>query len=514
MLKGILTVGGWTMGSRILGFIRDMLMAALIGAGPLGDAFVVANRLPNMFRSLFGEGAFNSAFVPEFSALLGKSGPEAARRFAEQVFGVMTFWLLGLTFLAELGMPAIVAVLQIGSLDAPEHRALVVELARITFPYMPLICLTALLSGVLNGLDRFAAAAAAPIIYNLTSMAFMIGLIGLVPTRAHAMAWGVSASGVFQLALVGWATWRARMALHLVRPRMSPEVKTLLRRMAPGVLAAGVTQINLSIDVIIASFLPTGTQSALYYASRLNQLPLGIIGVAIGTAMLPGLSRQVVAGQLEQSRTTLNRALEYAMVLTLPATLALATVPLPMMMVLFERGAFDHHAAIVSAQTLRAYAVGLPAWVLVKVLTPALFARGDTRTPMRIGLFSVGLNIVLNLLFMQPLQNMGPALAGSLAAWFNVVALLVVLSRRGFFVADAPLRRHVPRMAMASIAMVAALLALQPVVFDGAVGIWRYAGLGALVCGGALIYGVVGEAIGAFHLRDLARSLRRRPRTA
>jgi putative peptidoglycan lipid II flippase len=514
MLKGILTVGGWTMGSRILGFLRDMLMAALIGAGPLGDAFVVANRLPNMFRSLFGEGAFNAAFVPEFSALLGKGGPDAARRFAEQVFGVMAFWLIGLTLLAELVMPAIVAVLQIGSLDEPAHRALVVELARITFPYMPLICLTALLSGVLNGLDRFAAAAAAPIIYNLTSMAFMIGLIGLVPTRAHAMAWGVSASGVFQLALVGWATWRAGMALHLVRPRMSPEVRTLLRRMAPGVLAAGVTQINLSIDVIIASFLPTGTQSALYYASRLNQLPLGIIGVAIGTAMLPGLSRQVVAGQLEQSRTTLNRALEYAMVLTLPATLALATVPLPMMMVLFERGAFDHHAAIVSAQTLRAYAVGLPAWVLIKVLTPALFARGDTRTPMRLGLISVALNIVLNILFMQPLQNMGPALAGSLAAWFNVVALLIVLSRRGFFVADTQLIRHVPRMALASLAMVAALLLLQPLVFDGTAGLWRYGGLAALVAGGALVYGIAGEAIGAFHLRDLARSLRRKPRAA
>jgi putative peptidoglycan lipid II flippase len=304
------------------------------------------------------------------------------------------------------------------------------------------------------------------------------------------------------------------MALHLVRPRMSPEVRTLLRRMAPGVLAAGVTQINLSIDVIIASFLPTGTQSALYYASRLNQLPLGIIGVAIGTAMLPGLSRQVVAGQLEQSRTTLNRALEYAMVLTLPATLALATVPLPMMMVLFERGAFDHHAAIVSAQTLRAYAVGLPAWVLIKVLTPALFARGDTRTPMRLGLISVALNIVLNILFMQPLQNMGPALAGSLAAWFNVVALLIVLSRRGFFVADTQLIRHVPRMALASLAMVAALLLLQPLVFDGTAGLWRYGGLAALVAGGALVYGIAGEAIGAFHLRDLARSLRRKPRAA
>jgi len=515
MLKGILTVGGWTMGSRVLGFLRDMLMAALVGAGPLGDAFVVANRLPNMFRSLFGEGAFNAAFVPEFSAVLASRGQDAARRFAEQTFGVMAFWLLALTLLAELLMPQIMGLLLIGSSGDAAHMNLVVTLARITFPYMPLICLTALLSGVLNGLDRFAAAAAAPIVYNITSMAFMVGLIGLVPTAGHALAWGVSASGVFQLALVAWATWQAGMALHLVRPRLSPEIMILLRRMAPGLLAAGVTQLNLSLDVVIAGFLPSGTQSALYYANRLNQLPIGIIGVAIGTAMLPTLSRQVIAGDQALSRATLNRALEYALVLTLPAALALATVPLPIISVLFERGAFDHHAAVISGQTLAAYAVGLPAFVLIKVLVPALFARGDTKTPMRWGLASVALNIALNIAFMRPLQHMGPAFAASAAAWFNVAALTVVLGRRGYFLPDAALRRHVPRMALAAGAMVASLLALQAGVFDHmAGGAERWLGLAALVGGGGLAYGVAGEAFGAFHLRELARSLRRRPRVA
>lgn len=505
------------MGSRILGFLRDMLMAALVGAGPLGDAFVVANRLPNMFRSLFGEGAFNAAFVPEFSAILARRGPESARRFAEQTFGVMAFWLIGLTVVAELLMPQIMALLQLGSDDNPAHMALVVELARITFPYMPLICLTALLSGVLNGLDRFAAAAAAPIVYNLTSMAFMVGLTGLVPTTGHALAWGVSASGIFQLGLVAWGTRHAGMALHLVRPQMSQEVRSLLRRMAPGLLAAGVTQLNLSLDVVIASFLPAGTQSALYYANRLNQLPLGIIGTAIGTAMLPSLSRQVVAGETAQSVATLNRALEYALVLTLPAALALATVPGPIMTVLFERGAFSHAAAITSGQTLAAYAVGLPAFVLIKVLVPALFARGDTATPMRWGLASVALNIVLNIAFMHPLQHRGPALAASCAAWFNVVALIVVLRGRDFFAPDAALLRHVPRMALASLAMVAALLGLRSLVFDpmAAHGALRWLGLALLVGGGGLAYGVIGEVLGAFHLRDLLRSLRRRaPRAA
>jgi len=516
MLKGILTVGGWTMGSRVLGFLRDMLMAAMVGAGPLGDAFVVANRLPNMFRTLFGEGAFNAAFVPEFSAILATRGQEQARRFAEQTFGVMAFWLIGLTVLAELLMPQIMALLVFGHTDDAGQMALVVELGRITFPYMPLICLTALLSGVLNGLDRFAAAAAAPIIYNLTSMAFMVGLVGLVPTTGHALAWGVSASGVFQLALVAWATWHAGMRLHLVRPKLSPEVRVLFRRMAPGLIAAGVTQINLSLDVVIASFLPPGTQSALYYANRLDQLPLAIIGVAIGTAMLPSLSRQVIAGQDDEARSTLNRALEYALVLTLPAALALGTVPGPIMSVLFERGAFDHHAAVISGQTLAAYAVGLPAFVLLKVLVPALFARGDTSTPMRWGLASVALNIVLNLLFMRPLQHMGPALAASVAAWFNAAALAVVLRRRGFFAPDTQLRRHVPRMALASGVMVAALVALEVSVFEplASLGPLRWVGLAVLVGGGGLAYGLAGEVIGAFHIRDLLRSLRRRPRAA
>ena len=510
MLRGILTIGGWTMTSRVFGFLRDMLMAAMIGAGPLGDAFVVANRLPNMFRSLFGEGAFNAAFVPEFSAILTARGADSARRFAEQTFGVMTFWLIALTLLAELLMPQIMGLLLIGSAHDTAHMDLVVSLARITFPYMPLICLTALLSGVLNGLDKFAAAAAAPVVYNLTSMGFMVGLVGLVPTAGHAMAWGVSASGVFQLALVMWATWQAGMALHLVRPRISPEIRTLLRRMAPGLLAAGVTQLNLSMDVVIAGFLPAGTQSALYYANRLNQLPLGIVGVAVGTAMLPSLSRQVASGMTEESRATLNRALEYALVLTLPAALALGAVPLPIMSVLFERGAFDHHAAIVSSQTLAAYAIALPAFVLIKVLVPGLFARGDTTTPMRWGIASVALNVAANIAFMHPFQHRGPALAAACAAWFNVIALILVLYRRGYFAPDAALRRRVPRMLVASVAMVAALLLLQGEVYDGTTGIWRYLGLVVLIVGGGLAYGLAGELLGAFRLRELAGRLRRR----
>ena len=508
MLRGILTIGGWTAASRVLGLLRETLIAALVGAGPLADAFVMANRFPNMFRRLFGEGAFNAAFVPMFAGMLAKEGQDTADRFAAEAAAVMAFWLIGLTVLAEIFMPQVLAVLLPGYVADADEFALVVALARITFPYMPLICLTALLSGVLNGLDKFAAAAAAPVVYNLTSMAFMVGLAGLVPTTGHALAWGVSASGVFQLGLVMWATWRAGMALHLVKPQLSPEIRTLLKRMAPGLLAAGVTQLNLAVDVIIGSLLPAGTVSILYYADRINQLPLGTIGVAVGTALLPTLSRQALGGQAKEAIATLNRALEYALALTLPAALALLAVPGPILSVLFERGAFTHEDVRLSAQALAAYAAGLPAFVLVKVLVPAFFARGDTAMPVKIGMATVGVNLALNVAFMVPFAHLGPPLASSLAAWVNVAVLAAVLMRRGHMAFDAALLRVVPRMLLAGLAMVVALYALEALVFAHTAGVWRWAGLGVLVAGGMAAYGLAGQGLGAFNIRTMLRRRR------
>lgn len=465
MLRGILTVGGWTMASRILGFARDILIAALLGAGPVADAFFVANRLPNLFRRLFGEGAFNAAFVPAFSGLLASDGHNSAQKFAEQAAAVMTFWLLGLTLLAEVFMPYLMAVLAPGFEAIPAKFHLAVTLSRIAFPYMPLICLTALLSGVLNGLDRFAAAAAAPVVYNLTSIAFMLGLWHVLPTPGHALAVGVSVSGVFQLILVAWAVHRAGYRLHLPRPRLTPQMRQLLRRMAPGLLGAGVTQLNLSVDVIIGSLLPPGTVSVLYYADRVNQLPLGTIGVAVGTALLPTLSRQVVGPIPKEALGTLNRAIEYALVLTLPAALALIVAREPIIFALFGRGAFSAAAAYKSSQSLAAYAIGLPAFVMVKVLIPGFFARGDTSMPVKIGMASIALNLALNFCFMVPLQHMGPPLASSIAAWANVSALAWVLHRRGQFVVDDLLNRRAARMLGASLAMAAVLFGLEQTVF-------------------------------------------------
>ncbi len=518
MLRGIITVGGWTMASRVLGFARDMLIAALLGAGPVADAFFVALKLPNLFRRLFGEGAFNAAFVPAFTGLLAAEGPSAAHRFAEEAFAVMTFWLGLLTIAGEIFMPQMMMVLAPGFAAIPAKFALAVTLSRITFPYLILICLAALVSGVLNGLDRFTAASASYVLFNVVSIAFMIELAPYVPTVGHALSWGVTASGVVQLALLLIAVKRAGMGLRLPWPRMTPQMRVLLRRMAPGLIGAGVTQLNLAVDVIIASLLPAGTVSVLYYADRVQQLPLGVIGTAVGTALLPLLSRQVRAGDAPGAHVTLNRAIEYALILTLPAALALIVLAWPIIWVLFGHGRFSATDARLSAEALTAYAVGLPAFVLVKVLAPGFFARADTATPVKIGVAAVALNLALNLAFMRPLQSTGPALATSLAAIFNMAALGVMLARRGQLRIDANLLSRGGRMLAASAVMALVLAALGHALFARPpAGAAKLLALFVLIGAGLLTYGSALQLFGAYDLREaryqLAARALRRPRS-
>jgi putative peptidoglycan lipid II flippase len=512
MLRGILTVGGWTMASRVMGFVRDIMIAALAGTGPVADAFFIALRVPNLFRRLFGEGAFNAAFVPEFSGILATDGPEPAKAFAEQAIAVLAFWLVVLTIAGEVFMPQLMRLLAPGFMAVPGKAELTVALARITFPYVLLICLAALLSGVLNGLDRFAAAAAAPLLFNTVSIAAMLLLTPLVPTVGHSLAWGVTISGVLQLALLAWAVRRAGMALHIPRPRLTPQMRTLLSRMAPGLLGAGVTQLNLAVDVIIVSLLPPGSASLLYYADRVNQLPLGVIGTAVGTALLPLLSRQARAGDRRAAIDTLNRALEVSLVLTLPAALALAVAGGPIMLVLFGRGAFDAEAAELASQALAAYAFGLPAFVVLKVLVPAFFAHGDTSTPVKVGFAAIALNLALNLAFMVPLRHMGPALATSVSAIFNVIMLGILLTRRGQMVIDRRLRRRLGRMAVAAFAMAVVLVLAEQGLFIRVEtrAVLRWAGLGVLVGLGLAAYAVAGQLLRAFDLRELIGIMRRR----
>ena len=431
LLRSIATVGGYTLVSRILGFARDILIAAILGAGLVADAFFVAFKLPNFFRRLFAEGAFNAAFVPLFAGRLAEDGNAVARSFAAAVLSVMAVFLYLFVTALQIAMPALMYGFAPGFVDQPVKFDLAIDLARITFPYLLFISLVSLLGGVLNSLGRFAAAAATPIILNIALIGALLGATPFLPTPGHALAWGVAAAGVVQFLWLIFACRRAGMNFPLSRPRLTPGVRRLLRLMLPGAVGAGVVQINLLIDIVIASLLPTGAISYLYYADRVNQLPLGVVGVAIGTALLPLLSRQLREGATQDARNSMNRGIEIALLLTVPAAAALLVIAEPIVSVLFERGAFDAATSEATAYALMAYAAGLPAYVLIKVLGPGFFARHDTTTPVKIAVVCVLVNVILNLTLIRFLAHVGIALATALSAWLNAMLLAWVLRRRG-----------------------------------------------------------------------------------
>lgn len=510
MLRGILTVGGWTMASRMLGFVRDIIIATLLGTGAVADAALVALRLPNLFRRLFGEGAFNAAFVPGFTALEVKEGRAASSRFAAEAAAALALVVLGLAVLAEIFMPFVAGLIAPGFRANPAKFALVVVLCRLSFPYMPLICLAALVSGALNGLHRFAAAAAAPVLFNLATIACLLLLRGHVPTEGHALAIGITVSGVLQLAMLAVAARRAGLDLRPRPPRLSPAIQALLRRLGPALLGAGVTQINLFVDTIIASLLPAGTVSVLYYADRVAQLPLGTIGVAVGTALLPTLSRLVHAGDEAGARDRLNRALEFGLFLTLPSALGLGVIGGPIVAVLFHHGAMTARATHLTATALAAYAAGLPAYVALRVLTPAFYARGDTATPVRVGLGTVALNVALNFAFMRPFGHLGPPLASASAAWVNAAVLSTLLIRSGALAPDARLARRAAGMAAAGLAMVAVLLLAAPLLYRPVAGTHTaWIGLALLIAGGGATYLLAAHLLGASDLRTLRQRVAR-----
>ncbi len=510
LTKAIATIGGWTVLSRITGLMREMLIARYLGAGMVADAFFVAFRFPNLFRSLFAEGAFNAAFVPLFAGKLEGEGPEAARCFAEQCLAVLGWSVLAFVAVMEMAMPWAMYLLAPGFDDMPGKMALAAELSRITFPYLLFISMVSLQSGVLNSLGRFAAAAGTPVLLNLTSMAVLVALAPYVPTPGHAMAWGVFASGVAQFCWLVFSVRRAGMGLRPVRPSLTPEVRMMLRRVVPGAVGAGVYQVNLLINTVIASHVANGAVSYLNYADRVNQLPLGVVGIAIGTALLPLLSRQLRAGETEAALASQNRAMELGLLLTLPAALAFVAIARPIIAVLFERGSFGPADSQAVAGALMAFALGLPAYVLVKVLTPSFFARHDTRTPVKVAMATMALNVALNLALMGPLKHVGMALSTAVAAWVNVGALAWLLKSRGFFTVDVRLKARLPRIFGASVAMAGVLWAAARLMAPwlDAHGTRAFA-LVLLVLLGGMTYAVAALLAGATHLGELKAMLRR-----
>jgi putative peptidoglycan lipid II flippase len=513
LFRSVATVGSLTMVSRLFGFARDMLTAAILGAGPVADAFFVAQRLPNLFRSLFAEGAFSAAFVPLANRELVDGGTPALKDFAEQTFAVLFAALLVFVALGEIFMPWVMNVIAPGFEAEPGKFQLVVTLTRITFPYLLFISLVALQGGLLNTVDRFAAAAATPVLLNLFLIAALLTMTAFHWTDGTVLAWALTAAGIAQFL---WLTASCRVAgigLRLRRPRLTPLVRRTLRVMGPGVLGAGVTQLNLVISTALASTLPEGSVSYLYYADRLNQLPLGVVGIAVATAILPPLSRQVRGGDVDGAIATQNRGLELALLLTLPAATALAILALPILTTLFERGAFGAREAAATAAALVAYAVGLPAFVLVKVLAPAFFARHDTKTPVKVAILSLATNLVLTLVLMRVLAHVGVAIALSAAGWLQAAMLLTLLARRNHFHFDARARANLPRIALATLGMAIVLFVLRNLLgpaLAGATGM-RLAALAALVAAGFGAFMALVLLLGVTRWRELVGRFRRQP---
>lgn len=524
LYRAFATVGGLTLVSRVLGFLRDIALAALLGAGPIAEAFVVAFRFPNLFRRWFGEGAFNAAFVPLFAKRLEGEGRESARAFASEALSGLAFILFVLSAVAMLAMPWVMYGLAPGFATDPAKFDLAVVMSRIAFPYLLCMSLVALLSGVLNSVGRFAESASISIVLNLTLMVAMgiaawLGY-GNDSRTGLVLAWGILAAGVLQLLVLLWGAWRAGLLPRLLRPRYSDDMRRLVTLGLPGIVAGGATQINIVIGGLIAS-LQTGAVSWLYYADRLYELPLAIIGIAIGVVLLPDVSRHLRAGDEVAAQDAQNRSLELSMLLTMPAAVALAVIPGVIISVLFERGRFGAADTRAVSAALAIFALGLPAFVAMKVFQPAYFAREDTRTPMRYTAVSLAVNTLgsVALFFLFPTLGLSPHLGIAVATvaggWLNAGLLYGGLVRTGHFLADRRLKRALPMIVLSSAAMGLALVAgtgyLAPWLAVGNSLVVRAGALGVLVVGGAVVYFAATLLTGALKVGMLVRMFRRRP---
>ena len=462
MFGRMMSVGGLTLVSRVVGFFRDIVLAAVLGAGPIADAFFVALRLPNHFRAIFAEGAFNAAFVPAYARVREQRGGAAAILFADSVFTLLLASQVVLLALALIFTPTVIGLLARGFIDDAGRFALAVELTRITFPYLLLMTMVTLFSGMLNAIDRFAAAAAAPILLNI-SMILALALAAFFPTAGHAAAWGVLMAGILEFLLVAGDTMRVGIMVRFRRPRWDEDVRRFFSALGPATVGSAGVQLALFADTIIATFLSVGALSALYYADRLNQLPIGVIGIAAGTVVLPEMARRIAANDAGGASHAQSRAIELTLLLAVSCLAAFLVVPDLIMRALFMRGAFMAADAAAAGATLRAYAVGLLPFVLIRSLVATFFARGDTATPVKASLSAAGANIVLKIGFylFTSLAQVGLALATSIGAWINAGLVAFFAYRAGLLSLDAQLRHSIPRLAGAGVLLTGALWAAE-----------------------------------------------------
>lgn len=501
MIRAFLSVGLWTLVSRITGFVRDILLASMLGVGTLMDAFTIAFRLPNHFRAIFAEGAFNTAFVPAFTRIRTSLGEQASAIFQGRVLSMVLASQLVLLALVLANTKGFVTLLAPGFADRPEAMTLAIDLTRITFPYLALVTLVVLWSGVLNAEKRFIEGAAAPVLLNLAMISTLL-MAGLFATPAHAAAWGVLVAGFLEAGLLAFGAWRMGLIARPRRPSLDPEVTRFFKAFGPAVIGAAGVQIAMLADTIIVTFLPQGGASALYYADRLYQLPLGVIGVAAGTVLLPEMSRLIAAGDPDAAHRQQNRSLVLSWLLALPFFAGFTTVSETIVAAIFQRGAFSAAATLETTGVLAAYAFGLPAIVAIRSIVASFHARGDTKTPLYASLSAIALNLGFKLVLWKPFGASGLALATAIGAIANFVILYALALRQKKTAPDGDFALRMALIVIATIWLAAVLLLVERML-PGLPVIPR---LGVEIGAGLITYG--GVVWGGFRFFRLPLSLR------
>jgi putative peptidoglycan lipid II flippase len=490
MLGRIFTVGGYTLLSRLTGFARDIMLAAILGAGPVADAFFVALRLPNHFRAIFAEGAFNAAFVPAYAHLYGKS-EASAKLFANRIFTLLFSAQVVLLGLAWLFMPQVIAILAPGFSDDPARGELAIALTRITFPYLLLVTLVTLYGGMLNVMHRFASAAAAPVFLNLSMMA-TLALAAFFPGAGYAAAWGVLIAGFLEFFLLAGDAAHSGILPRFAALKLDDDVRAFFRALGPATVGSMGTQVALFADTIIATFLPAGALSALYYADRLNQLPIGVIGIAIGTVLLPEMSRRITAGDDAGAAASQRRAFDFTLLFSVPFVAAFLIVPDVIMRAMFARGAFSKADAAASGATLAAYAIGLIPFVLIRSAVATFYARKDTATPVKAALTGVAVNVALKIALVGALAQVGLALATAVGAWINLLLVVGFAVRNGYLDLDRALMQSLAKFLVCGVVLAAALwfaARFASAYFAQLSALRDEAALALLVGVGATVYG-------------------------
>ena len=503
LMRSMMTVGGHTMISRILGYARDNILAQVIGAGAVTDAFFMALKLPSIFRRLFAEGAFNAAFVPMFAGNLAAKGKQSAKVFAEHAIMILALFLLFMVISVECFMPEFVKILAPGFEKTPERLMYTIEFTRITFPFILFISVSAILGGILNSLDRFAAPASAQSVGNLIIIGALYFFSHYAVNAGYIAAWGALASSLAQFVWLYFFCVLAGVPIKLRVPKLTPEVKEFFKKLLPGMVGAGVVQINLLVDVWLGSYLPEASISYLNYADRVNQFPLGIIGVAMGVALLPLLTKQIRQGEIAEAVFTQNRATEFALLLTIPAAVAIMIYADSFVALLYGYGKFLEHASNIdqTAYTLGAFCVGLPAYVLIKVFSSSFFARQDTVTPVAIGSISVLVNLVINWQLMKYYQHVGIALGTAIASWVNVILLAGILKRRKMMILDRQLLTSTPKILLSAGIMGVLIYYIEP-YFGGAIiqgAFWEKMFILSIL----LVVGLIGFLLPAYFLKAI-----------